>query len=150
LRRDRAARRRRGPAAVAASVARVRVRGGARAALPAARQDRRGRDGRGAAMRVTQGVTLLEVLLSVALIGAIVGGSGFWVREAAVRSKVVAEALRSESASEAFLRSIKCDLDLGDLALPSDKIQKVRVADGTLAIVTRSLTSDAGAIVHKY
>jgi len=100
--------------------------------------------------RARAGFTLLEVLLAVALLAAVVTGSGWWIRESIRRARSTGELLIREASAQALLDAIERDLLRGDLALPASFGPKVKAAAGGLAVATRSASGGGGAILREY
>jgi type II secretory pathway component PulJ len=95
-------------------------------------------------------MTLLELVLAIALLGSVVTAGGWWMRVATQRATQTHALLQRESATNALLDAIGRDLESGDLATDSEKLPKVRVSHGALTVLTRSVTSDVGAVFREY
>lgn len=105
------------------------------------------------ARRTLLGLTLLELLLAVALSGAVVLGTSFWVRDAHHRARSTGDFLREEAAVEALFAAIERDLFVSDASLRVDEgTARITVgADGgSLSLATRSPRDGVGAIVREY
>jgi hypothetical protein len=95
-------------------------------------------------------MTLLEVVLAVALLSSIVTAGGWWMRVATQRATQTNALLKRESATSVLLEAIGRDLESGDLTTDTEKLPKCRVSHGALTVLTRSLTSDVGAVLREY
>jgi prepilin-type N-terminal cleavage/methylation domain-containing protein len=100
--------------------------------------------------RFESGMTLLELVLAVALLSSIVTAGGWWMRVATQRATQTHAVLQRESATNSLLEAIGRDFESGDLATDAEKLPKCRVAHGALTVLTRSVTSDIGAVVREY
>lgn len=101
----------------------------------------------------SRGLTLVEMLLALVLLGAVTAAAASWTALAARTSVQHAAPNAWSSAAEATLRLIHDDIACGDLA-PDDKDDRhpaphVTLVDGVLTIRTRS-AEDKGAAVHAY
>jgi hypothetical protein len=95
-------------------------------------------------------MTLLELVLAVTLLSSIVTAGGWWMRVATQRAAQTHALLERESATNALLEAIGRDLESGDLATDTEKLPKCRVSHGALTVLTRSVTSDLGAVLREY
>jgi type II secretory pathway pseudopilin PulG len=95
-------------------------------------------------------MTLLELVLAVALLSSIVTAGGWWMRVATQRAMQTHALLERQSASNALLEAIGRDLKSGDLATDAEKLPKCRVSHGALTVLTRSVTTDIGAVLREY
>jgi hypothetical protein len=95
-------------------------------------------------------MTLLELVLAMALLSSIVAAGGWWMRVATQRATRTHALLECESATNALLEAIGRDLESGDLATDAEKLPKCRVSQGALTVLTRSVTSDLGAVLLEY
>lgn len=102
--------------------------------------------------RRSTGLTLLELLLAVALLGALTLGLSWFTRTATARARSTEAALQQERATEALFLAIGRDLQVGDADAVAVEGGRSRVAaEGTvLKIATRSTVTDAGALVREY
>lgn len=103
-----------------------------------------------APMRHESGLTLLELVLALALASSVVLGAGWWMRTATARATKTNALLRRESTTNALFNAIDRDLESGDLATDAERLPKVRVRNGVLSLLTRSLSSDLGAVFREY
>ena len=100
------------------------------------------------------GLTLLEVRFSVALIGAIVVGCGWFLRTTTERAVSTARTFDRETAAAALFAAVERALLLGDFSVRAsdgrERRGKVQVKDGVLSIATRSVSSGVGAVVQEF
>jgi prepilin-type N-terminal cleavage/methylation domain-containing protein len=102
-------------------------------------------------MRRTSGMTLIEVLASLALLGSVLMGAAWWVRGAADVGLRFDREVNQERTVAAVFDAIDHDLAVGDDddgTPESAKAAKVAVKDGGLEVRTRE--PGVGAVVHRF
>jgi prepilin-type N-terminal cleavage/methylation domain-containing protein len=102
-------------------------------------------------MRRPSGMTLIEVLASLALLGSVLMGAAWWVRGAADVGLRFDHEVNQERTVAATLEAIDHDLTVGDDDLAATaiaKTAKVTVKDRGLEILTRE--AGIGAVVHRF
>lgn len=102
--------------------------------------------------RDAAGLTLLELLLAVALLGAIVTGTSWYLFTASRRSVEVAALVGERSGLRALFAAIDRDLVVGDadMSAVDGASGRVKVTAEGLRIATRSAVSSAGAVLRDY
>jgi prepilin-type N-terminal cleavage/methylation domain-containing protein len=104
-----------------------------------------------------RGLTLIEVLVSLALLSAIIAASASWTTVAGHSVTTHIEPSRWQHAAENVLDLIHDDIAVGDFPLlppeaaRSQKVPpKVTIVDGNLVIRTRSTSPTQREAVHRY
>lgn len=100
--------------------------------------------------RATTGLTLIELVAAIALMGFVLVGSGWWIRTSMQRAADTTRTLRHEAALEALFAAIERDLAIGDLIADSEKTPRISTKPGALTIATRSRAPGVGAVLREY
>ena len=96
-----------------------------------------------------RGLTMIELLLSLSLLGAIAVATTSWLGTAAEMT-VAAPETRWRAAAEAAMQLVHNDLVVGDRETDSRR-PKVEVSSGMLSVRTRDARGEfAGQVVHEY
>ena len=97
-----------------------------------------------------RGMTLIEMLASLALLAILTASLAGWCTWAARTEAELAPRLHAESAARSVLRLIQNDLSAGDFGIGGDEQQdrddRVDIEPGELRVHTR----DGGSVLHTY
>ena len=102
-------------------------------------------------MRRASGMTLVEVLASLALLGSVLMGAAWWVRGAVDAGLRFDREVVGERTVAAIFEVVDHDLAVGDedlAVLAGTKTSKIAVKDGALELRTRE--AGVGAMVHRF
>ena len=96
-------------------------------------------------------MTMIELLVSLALLGAITAAIVSWIQVTIHTGARCSEPARWAGAAEAVLQRIQDDLVTGDFG-GGARVPRVSVDDGALSIVTRPMVpgSAPGPVLHRY
>ena len=97
-----------------------------------------------------QGMTLVEVLVSLGLLSAVMLGVVSWTQVSGRELAAAVEPARWERAAAAVLQSIQDDLLIGDFQAEGAETPRVRIDEGQLVIPTRRGSHPGGPLVREY
>lgn len=97
-----------------------------------------------------QGMTLVEVLVSLGLLSAVMLAVVSWTQVSGRELALAIEPARWERAAAAVLQSIQDDLLIGDFQGNGEQSPRVRIDAGQLVIPTRRGSYPGGPLVREY
>ncbi len=93
------------------------------------------------------GLTMVELLISLALLSLITAAGVGWLQTTTARGVIEADDVRWLAAAERTLQRIAESIVVGDVD-PDDRKSRIQVTDGALRIVSRE--PNAGRVTHSF
>jgi len=98
---------------------------------------------------MNRGMTLVELLVALSLLGTLMLAMVSWTRLSVVVSEDVTTRARWESAADEVLQHIQDDILTGDFPASEDA-PRVKVDAGKLALRARRLSGSGGGVLREY